>query len=73
MIIENASVNHHYWCVTSMKDGDPETMVGKWLSLDNHVHNRHTHTHTHRDKKFPMCVNEKLTGSENRKKMVQEA
>ena len=45
------------------KDGDPETMLAKWLSLDNHVHNRHMHS----DKKFPRYAHGKLTGNENRK------
>ena len=61
---QRSIINHLYWCVASTKDGDPETMVAKWLSLDNHVHNSHTHS----DKKFPRCVHKELTGNENRKK-----
>ena len=36
-------VNHLYWCVSSTEDGDSETILAKWLSLDNHVHNEHKH------------------------------
>lgn len=34
-------VNHLYWCALSTKSGDGEEMLEKWLSLLNHVHNKH--------------------------------
>lgn len=34
-------VNHLHWVAASTPDGDADTMVAKWLSLLNHVINRH--------------------------------
>lgn len=34
-------VNHLYWCALSTDDGDGEVMLEKWLSLLNHIHNKH--------------------------------
>ena len=38
---QKSIVNHLYWCVSSTSDGDTETILAKWLSLENHVHNQH--------------------------------
>ena len=57
-------VNHLYWCVAST-DEDPEMIVAKWLSLENHIHNKHTR---HQNKKFPRCVHKRLTASQRKKK-----
>ena len=61
---QRSIINHLYWCVASTMDGDTDTILAKWLSLDNHVHNKHTHS----DIKFPMCVHGSLTGNERKKK-----
>lgn len=34
-------INHLYWCVFSTKDGNREMIMEKWLSLINHLHNKH--------------------------------
>ena len=61
---QRSIVNHLYWCVVSTKDGDKGTILAKWLSLDDHIHNKHTHS----DKKFPKCVHGNLRGTERTKK-----
>ena len=57
-------INHFYWCVSSTPDGDTETILAKWLSVENHVHNKHRH----KDKKFPKCAHGNLRGQERKKK-----
>ena len=57
-------VNHLYWCVSSTDDGDPEMIVAKWLSLENHIHNKHSH----QNDKFPRCVHKRLTANQRKKK-----
>ena len=34
-------INHLYWCAISTEDGNGEVMLEKWISLVNHVHNKH--------------------------------
>ena len=33
---QRSILNHLYWCVASTEGGDGETILAKWLSLDNH-------------------------------------
>ena len=33
-------INHLYWCVMS-SNGNEEEVKEKWLSLANHLHNKH--------------------------------
>ena len=61
---QRSIVNHLYWCVSSTSDSDTETILAKWLSLENHVHNKHRH----KDKKFPKCAHGKLRGQDRKKK-----
>ena len=61
---ERSIINHLYWCVASTPDGNWETTIAKWLSLENHVHNVHSgHSHL-----FPKCSHEDLDGQDRRKK-----
>lgn len=53
---QRSIINHLYWCVSSTSGGDTDTMIAKWLSLDNHVHNKHTHE----TPKFKKCAHGRL-------------
>ncbi len=44
-------MNHLYWSAVSTPDGDGDLIQAKWMSLDNHVHNRHKKHGTF----FPAC------------------
>ena len=44
--------NHLYWCVTSTKYGFVELIKAKWLSLIQHVSDRHC---DHPIELFPVC------------------
>ena len=35
-------INHLYWSVTSTEEGKDNVITEKWLSLVNHLHNKHT-------------------------------
>ena len=61
---QRSIINHLYWCVASTKHGDEDTIEAKWLSLDNHIHNKHTHD----TNVFPRCVHGNLRGTERNKK-----
>ena len=39
---EQSMINLMYWCVVSTPNGDGDMMVAKWLSLENHIHNKHS-------------------------------
>ena len=54
---QRSILNHLYWCVASTEDGDGDTVLAKWLSLDNHVHNKHKHD----SPKFHQCVHSRLS------------
>ena len=43
--------NHLYWSASSTPDGNGELIREKWMSLDNHIHNKHKD----HSKEFPMC------------------
>ena len=43
---QKSIINHLHWCVASTKDADANTILAKWLSLENYIHNKHTHTVT---------------------------
>ena len=51
-------VNHMYWCVLSSPCGDRDTVLAKWLSLENHIHNKHSG----HSKLYANCTHGRLVG-----------
>lgn len=37
-------INHLYWCAVSTTDGNQDMIHDKWLSLINHIDNKHHHS-----------------------------
>lgn len=57
-------VNHLYWSAVSTPNGDGEMIQAKWLSLDNHIHNKHRG----HGKPFPKCAHKNLKRAGRKKK-----
>ena len=47
--------NHVHWCASS-SNGDPELVKEKWLSIVNHIANRHEGHGT----RFPKCLHDEI-------------
>jgi hypothetical protein len=61
-------VNHMYWVAASTPTGDPETMVAKWQSINNHIAN----IHQHRDNQlYPQCSHGPLVGAAGDKEWLR--
>ena len=56
-------INHMYWCVVSTPCGDSDTIVTKWLSLKNHIHNKHSG----HGELFAKCTNKRLVRQDRKK------
>lgn len=50
-------VNHLYWSAVSTPSGNSDVILAKWLSLDNHIHNKHSHSSKH----FKKCLHRQIT------------
>lgn len=61
-------VNHMYWCAASCEDDDPDLKEAKWLSITNHIMNKHT---GHKNPLFPNCLHGRLHGRERKKKWLK--
>ena len=48
-------INLLYWCASSTTDGNGDIIAAKWLSVVNHIRNRHTR----HGKLFPKCLHGK--------------
>ena len=64
---EQSMINHMYWCVVSTPNGDGDMMVAKWLSLENHIHNKHSG----HGKLFRSCAHGRLVGRTRNKKWFE--
>ena len=54
---QRSILNHLYWYVASTVDGDGDTVLANWLSIDNH------NKHKHASPKFHQCVYGRLRES----------
>uniref|UniRef100_A0A1X7TXK2 Mutator-like transposase domain-containing protein n=1 Tax=Amphimedon queenslandica TaxID=400682 RepID=A0A1X7TXK2_AMPQE len=50
-------VNHLYWSAVSTPSGNSDVILAKWLSLDNHIQNKHSHSSKH----FKKCLHRRIT------------
>ena len=57
-------MNHLYWSAVSTPDGDGEMILAKWLSVDNHIHNKHKK----HGKLFPACKHKRIQMRGRKKK-----
>ena len=60
-------VNHLYWSAVSTPSRNGEKIQGKWLSLDNHIHN----IHRGHSAAFPKCEHPRLRGHAKKKKWIK--
>lgn len=56
-----------YWVAASTPNGDSEEMVSKWLSVANHVQNKHR---GHSDQ-VANCLHGELVGQDRKKKWLK--
>lgn len=61
-------INHMFWCASSTDDDDPDLKEAKWLSITNHLMNRHS---GHENPLFPQCDHGRLHGRERKKKWLK--
>ncbi|XP_068736804.1 uncharacterized protein [Montipora capricornis] len=61
-------VNHTFWCAASTDDDDDDLKEAKWLSITNHIMNKHS---GHDSPLFPQCLHGRLHGRERKKKWLK--
>ncbi|XP_068760318.1 uncharacterized protein [Montipora capricornis] len=61
-------VNHMFWCAASTDDDDDDLKEEKWLSITNHIMNKHS---GHDSPLFPQCLHGRLHGRERKKKWLK--
>ena len=61
-------VNHMFWCAASTDDDDEDLKEEKWLSITNHIMNKHS---GHESPLFPQCLHGRLHGRERKKKCLK--
>ncbi|XP_020610691.1 uncharacterized protein LOC110049249 [Orbicella faveolata] len=57
-----------FWCATSTHDDDTDLKEAKWLSITNHLLNRHS---GHENPLFPKCAHGRLHGRKRKKKWLK--
>ena len=60
-------VNHMFWCAASTGDDDGDLKAAKWLSITNHIMNKHS---GHQSPLFSQCLHGRLHGRERKKKWL---
>ena len=61
-------VNHMFWCAASSNDDDDDLKEAKWISITNHIMDKHS---GHENPLFPKCRHGRLHGRERKKKVAQ--
>ena len=56
-------INHLYWSAVSTRNGDGDLVEAKWLSIFNHIHNKHKK----HGPLFSNCLHGRLSGRKNKK------
>ena len=57
-------INHLYWSAVSTPNGNGELIKAKWISLDNHINNKHRG----HGKLFPKCAHKAIKRAGRKKK-----
>ena len=60
-------INHMFWCAATTDDNDGDIREAKWLSITNHIKNKHR---GHGNKLFSKCVHGRLVGHDRKKKWL---
>ena len=60
-------INHMFWCAATTDDNDGDIREAKWLSITNHIKNKHR---GHGNKLFSKCVHGRLVGRDRKKKWL---
>lgn len=61
-------VNHMFWCAASSNDDDGDLKEAKWVSITNHIMDKHS---GHENPLFPKCRHGRLHGRERKKKWLK--
>ena len=61
---KNSIVNHMFWCAASSNDDDCDLKEAKWVSITNHIMDKHS---GHENPLFSKCLHGRLHGSERKK------
>ena len=56
-----------FWCAASTGDNDGDLKAAKWLSITNHIMNKHS---GHESPLFSQCLHGRLHGRERKKKWL---
>ena len=58
---QKSIINHLYWCAVSTEDGDGDMIEAKWLSVINHMHNKHRG----HGEPYPKCAHSRIYRRKN--------
>lgn len=64
---QQSIINHLYWSVVSSSCDDADMIKARWLSLENHIHNKHSG----HGKLFPNCSHSRLQRRDQNKKWLK--